>query len=198
MLHGTPGIHDGYSRYSSYLSDAGLSLICPSRPGYGRTPLSSGPTSEEAADLLAALLDKLGVNEVVILGISGGGPTSLNFARKYPNRCKALITEVAVTGGFTHPKAEELGGPLTKWALGSASFARMGYKYSFSNPAAVISSMMGDMSTYSGPEKEAKAKEAASDPERIERLLSLMRQTQGNPVYPFMDGMIADVEDYKK
>ena len=46
----------------------------------------------------------------------------------------------------------------------------MGSKYSESNPAAVISYMMGEMSTFSGAEKEAKAKEAASDPERIERL----------------------------
>ena len=58
-LHGTPGIHDGYSNYFSYLTDAGFGVISPSRPGYGRTPLSSGPTSVEAADLLAALLDEL-------------------------------------------------------------------------------------------------------------------------------------------
>ena len=135
MLHGTPGIHDGYSRYSSYLSDAGLSVICPTRPGYGRTPLSSGPTAEEAADLLAALLDKLGVEQVVMMGISGGGPTSLNFARKYPDRCKALITEVAVTGGFTHPKAAELVGPMTKYAMGSAVVTRMTGKFATSNPA---------------------------------------------------------------
>ena len=148
MLHGTPGIHDGYSRYTSYLSDAGLSLICPTRPGYGRTPLSSGPTSEEAADLLAALLDKLDVKQVVIMGISGGGPTSLNFALRYPDRCKALLTEVAVTGGFTHPKAAELEGSAVKWMIGSALFARIGERYAASSPATIVKSMMNEMSTF--------------------------------------------------
>ena len=59
MLHGIPGTHDGYSCYSQYLVDAGIGVISPTRPGFGRTPLTSGPTPEEASDLLAALLDEL-------------------------------------------------------------------------------------------------------------------------------------------
>ena len=59
--------------------------------------------------------------------------------------------------------------------------------------------MMSEMSTFSGAEKEAKAKEAASDPDRIERLQTFMRWSHANPVYPcFMDGFIADIEDYKR
>ena len=38
-------------------------MIAPSRPGYGRTPLSSGKTHEEAADLMAALLDELKIDD---------------------------------------------------------------------------------------------------------------------------------------
>ena len=64
-MHGTPGSHDGYSLYTTCYSDAGLGVICPSRPGYGRTPLSSGPTAEESA-IISALLDKLSIDEVVI------------------------------------------------------------------------------------------------------------------------------------
>ena len=134
MLHGSPGVHDGYSCYSSYLVDAGLGIIAPTRPGFGRTPLASGSTPEEAADLLAALLDELSIDQIVMFGISGGGPTSLQFALRHPNRCKALMTEVAVTGGFTHPKAAELGGAATKFAITSATFSRMGASYAVSNP----------------------------------------------------------------
>ena len=61
-LHGSPGMHDGYNNYFSYILDAGIGVITPSRPGYGRTPLSSGKTSAEAADLLAALLDELKID----------------------------------------------------------------------------------------------------------------------------------------
>ena len=198
LMHGTPGSHDGYSLYTTCYSDAGLGVICPSRPGYGRTPLSSGPTAEEAADLMAALLDKLSIGEVVIMGISGGGPTALNFARKYPNRCKALITEVAVTGGFTHPHAADLTGSGTKFMMGSAFVTRMTSKYAKSSPANIIKGMMDEQSTFTGPEKEEKAKEVAADPERIARLETLMRVGHSNPVYPcFMDGLIADVKSYE-
>ena len=55
-------MHDGYNNYFSYILDAGIGVITPSRPGYGRTPLSSGKTSAEAADLLAALLDELKID----------------------------------------------------------------------------------------------------------------------------------------
>ena len=83
-------------------------MIAPSRPGYGRTPLSSGKTSEEAADLMAALLDELNLEKVIAFSISGGGPTALNFALRHPNRCAGCVTEVSVTGGFTTPKFEAL------------------------------------------------------------------------------------------
>ena len=155
--------------------DAGIGVISPTRPGFGRTPLASGPTPEESADLLAALLDELSIDQVLMFGISGGGPTSLQFALRHPNRCKALMTEVAVTGGWTHPKAAELGGGATKFMIGSATFARMGASYAKSSPETVIKGMMKEMATFTGPEAAEKAKEAASDPGRVERLHSLMR-----------------------
>ena len=102
-LHGTPGIHDGKQGYFKFLTDAGIGIIAPSRPGYGRTPLSSGKTHEEASDLMAALLDALSIDKVVIMGVSGGGPTTLNFALRHPDRCSGCLTEVAVSGSFDHP-----------------------------------------------------------------------------------------------
>ena len=47
--------------------------------------------------------------------------------------------------------------------------------YAKKDPAAVIKGMMGDMATFTGPEAQEKANEAASDPERVERLMSLMK-----------------------
>ena len=38
-LHGSPGMHDGQAKFFNYFTDAGLGVIAPSRPGYGRTPL---------------------------------------------------------------------------------------------------------------------------------------------------------------
>ncbi len=48
----------------SFLDENKYKLICPSRPGYLQTPLESGKTLEEQADLFAALLDKLGIEKV--------------------------------------------------------------------------------------------------------------------------------------
>ena len=47
--------------------------------------------------------------------------------------------------------------------------------YAKKDPAAVIKGMMGDMATFTGPEAQEKATEAASDPGRVERLISLMK-----------------------
>ena len=58
------------------------------------------------------------------------------------------MTEVAVTGGFTHPHAAELGGASTRFALTSASFARGAAWYAKKNPAELIKSMMKEMSTF--------------------------------------------------
>ena len=109
-LHGAPGIHDGYSNVFDDLVEAGIGVIAPSRPGYGRTPVESGPTPPEAADLLAALLDELSIDSVHIYCISGGGATGLNFGLRHPDRCKGVLTEVACTGNWVHPmKAQLLG-----------------------------------------------------------------------------------------
>jgi pimeloyl-ACP methyl ester carboxylesterase len=37
-IHGTPGMHDGYVGYFDNWYESGFGVICPSRPGYGRTP----------------------------------------------------------------------------------------------------------------------------------------------------------------
>ncbi|MHA1135693.1 MAG: alpha/beta fold hydrolase, partial [Candidatus Thorarchaeota archaeon] len=75
----------------------GFSYLSISRPGYLRTPLSTGETFEQQADAIAALLDTLGISEVAILGASAGGPPAIHFALRYPDRVKALVLVSAVS-----------------------------------------------------------------------------------------------------
>jgi pimeloyl-ACP methyl ester carboxylesterase len=75
----------------------GIQLISPSRPGYLRTPLSVGRTPQEQADAYAALLDALHIDRVAIAGASAGGPSTLHFALRHPDRCCALIMVSAVS-----------------------------------------------------------------------------------------------------
>ncbi|MGD2131909.1 MAG: alpha/beta hydrolase [Maricaulaceae bacterium] len=93
VLHGTPGGYDQalVARRAAPERYAGTMTIAVSRPGYLRTPLSSGATFEEQADLFAALLDELGIDRVVVYGASGGGYLGLQFALRHPDRTRGLI-----------------------------------------------------------------------------------------------------------
>lgn len=98
-LHGNPGGYDQLAR--TMLADSamrdGLASVVVSRPGYLRTPLESGATPVEQAHLFAALLDSLGIDRVAVVGVSGGGPSALQFARLYPKRTRSLVLAFAVT-----------------------------------------------------------------------------------------------------
>jgi pimeloyl-ACP methyl ester carboxylesterase len=94
-IHGVSGGYDVPMQIFPFLD--GIRLISPSRPGYLRTPLEVGRTSQEQADAYATLLDTLGLERVAIAGASGGGPSTLHFALRHPDRCYALIMVSAVS-----------------------------------------------------------------------------------------------------
>ena len=89
--HGTPGGYDQGLAFARFFTDNRCTFISPSRPGYLRTPLASGPTPEAQADLFAALLDALAIPTASIIGFSGGGPAALQFALRHPDRCRQLV-----------------------------------------------------------------------------------------------------------
>jgi len=71
--------------------------IAVSRPGYLRTPLETGRTPAEQADAYAALLDSIGISETVVVAVSGGGPSALQFALRHSQRCRGLVLVSTVT-----------------------------------------------------------------------------------------------------
>jgi pimeloyl-ACP methyl ester carboxylesterase len=79
------------------LVKAGFSVLTPSRPGYGRTPLSVGRNAAEAAQALIALLDCLLIRTCVVVAISGGGPTGVALAAGFPERVTRLVLAEAIT-----------------------------------------------------------------------------------------------------
>lgn len=99
-LHGTPGGYDqSLSRLRALPDSANpdVMTIAVSRPGYLGTPLSSGKTYAEQADLFAALLDDLGVAQTIVFGASGGGHAAVQFALRHPDRTLGLILYAAET-----------------------------------------------------------------------------------------------------
>ncbi|TFF84652.1 alpha/beta hydrolase [Candidatus Thorarchaeota archaeon] len=97
MLHGGPGGYDQGLLDADMWIREGFSLLSVSRPGYLRTPLSSGETLEEQADAIEALLDELGITKVAVLGASAGGPVALHFTLRHPERVSALVLVAAVS-----------------------------------------------------------------------------------------------------
>ncbi len=104
------GVHGGMGGYDQGLVvcrpfiQRGFSVICPSRPGYLRTPASAGRTFAEQADLFAALLDELEVEKVGVVTISAGGPPSYEFAMRHPDRTAALVPIDAVSCYYAVPE----------------------------------------------------------------------------------------------
>lgn len=97
-------LNGGHTNCSSPLGDEpffleqGYQLLIPSRPGYGKTPSSTGKTAEAAACALVGLLDLLHLDQVIVVGISAAGPTALQLAGRAPERVSKLILESAQTG----------------------------------------------------------------------------------------------------
>jgi 2-hydroxy-6-oxonona-2,4-dienedioate hydrolase len=90
VAHGSPGGYDQGSVFSKLIGDQ-HTFIAVSRPGYLRTPLATGETPAAQADMYVALLDALAIQQASIIGISGGGPSALLFALRYPTRCSGLV-----------------------------------------------------------------------------------------------------------
>lgn len=94
-----------------WLDPAQYRLLSVSRPGYLGTPLTSGQSIEEQADLFAALLDVLGVERAAVVTLSAGGPPGYLFAARHPDRAWALVAIDSVCGQYDMP---ETAGPLAE------------------------------------------------------------------------------------
>lgn len=91
LVHGSPGGYDQSYAFSKLIGSQNYRFIAISRPGYLRTPLQTAPTPEAQADLYAALLDTLEIDQASVIAISGGGPSALQFALRHPDRCQSLV-----------------------------------------------------------------------------------------------------------
>ncbi len=95
LIHGTPGNYRQALPLGEDLRDEYRSIL-PSRPGYGRSPITTGRTPAEQAASYAALLDAEGIDDAAIVGISGGGMSAAAFAAHYPDRCRSLVLMCAL------------------------------------------------------------------------------------------------------
>jgi len=99
LVHGFPLDHTMWQAQLAGLQDD-FRVIAPDLRGFGRTPLSaegvetaeSVTTMRQFADDLAALLDRLAIDEPVnFCGLSMGGYVGWQFALHYRHRLKRLV-----------------------------------------------------------------------------------------------------------
>ena len=92
LLHGAMGGYDqGLMLARGAVGQSGFRFVAVSRPGYLGTPLAVGELPEHQADMCAGVLDALDIRDAAVIAISGGGQCALQFALRYPERCRALV-----------------------------------------------------------------------------------------------------------
>jgi pimeloyl-ACP methyl ester carboxylesterase len=91
VVHGAGGGHDQGMSFARPLVQRSFRVIAVSRFGYLGTPLPTDASAEAQADAHACLLDALAIPQAAIIGVSAGGPSSMQFAIRYPDRCAALV-----------------------------------------------------------------------------------------------------------
>ncbi len=84
----------------AWLAGAGYRVLSINRPGYLGAPLPADTSFREQADLYASVLDRLGVAEVHVFGLSMGGATAVHFAERHAERAHTLVLWSAVTGRY--------------------------------------------------------------------------------------------------
>ncbi len=67
--------------------------------GYGKSTLPDGPFSHQ--NDLHGLLQHLGIEKAILLGMSMGGKTAINFALSYPDKVTSLILVGAALEGYS-------------------------------------------------------------------------------------------------
>ncbi len=97
-IHGAMGGYDQSLTLGRAIGPPGYRYIGVSRPGYLGTSIKMGKKPEAQADLHAALLDKLNIVDVIVMAISGGGPSALHFSHRHSKRCRKLILCSTVAG----------------------------------------------------------------------------------------------------
>ena len=89
---GTPGGIAEWPWLDAIAEAAGIGFVSINRPGYGRSDRREGRDVALIADDIAAVLDHLGVDQFVSLGVSGGGPHALATGALLPGRCTGVVS----------------------------------------------------------------------------------------------------------
>ncbi|WP_296585156.1 alpha/beta hydrolase [Xanthobacter sp.] len=115
-IHGAGGGFDHGLFFADELMGGGFRLISPSRFGYLRTGTpAAGVDAPDGgiaaqADAHAALLDHLGLERVVVMGLSAGARSAAALAIRHPEKVRALVLIVPALDAPHSPVATDPSG----------------------------------------------------------------------------------------
>lgn len=101
-------------------------LLAPDAPGYGESDDPADPPGIDGyADAVAGLLDDVGIDRAVVLGVSWGGVIATRFALRHPERLRALVLADTSRGsGFDPERAEAMHQRARDYAADPGAFVR--------------------------------------------------------------------------
>jgi 2-hydroxy-6-oxonona-2,4-dienedioate hydrolase len=108
-IHGAGGGFDQGLANAQALAGDGFRVIAPSRFGYLRTPVPPDASTAAQADAHAALLARLKLDRVVVIGVSAGARSAVALALRHPDKVAALILVVPALYAPGRPVSIEVG-----------------------------------------------------------------------------------------
>lgn len=95
MLHGSGPGATGWSNYNRNIPEFAKNhrVICPDLPGFGKSDMKpvDAPIPGYWSDIIAGLLDHLGIASADFIGNSMGGMISLKLAMESPDRVNRMV-----------------------------------------------------------------------------------------------------------
>lgn len=122
VSHGAAGGFDQALLVTEPLVPSGFRVIGVSRDGYLASPLLPSSTPQSQADKYALLLDALGIEAAVILAVSAGGASAIEFALRHGPRCTALVLVSAIVRAVRPAYLGLLPEQAMNWLLKARAF----------------------------------------------------------------------------
>jgi pimeloyl-ACP methyl ester carboxylesterase len=173
--------HGGHTRAALAMGEepfagTGYAILAPSRPGYGRTPLSAGPSPILYTESVRALCERLGVTRIAaVVGISGGGPTAVTMAAKHPDLVERLVL-ISAVGGLPWPDRLTRIGSHVAFAPGVEAVVWLAVRLLTRRPRP-LQLMLGSLSTL--PARQVTASLTITERESLRDMFGSMRSGRG-------------------
>ncbi|MGF6947575.1 3-oxoadipate enol-lactonase [Neobacillus sp. B4I6] len=145
FLHSLGTDHQMWKYQLEDLDGKGRLLIAPDARGHGKSTRYTGISLDLWVNDILQLIDFLGLQRIIICGVSMGGVQALAFAQRYPNRVSGLVladTFARIEPEAVHEKIRLTAGIAKELGMEKYANQYLDQTLSFSNTAQAIRETM--------------------------------------------------------